>query len=379
MVAELSGMVGESGDDIVDGTAQSRRRRLRRRVVEIQEEVIQTHTLAQRSTIQRLPFTDTFFPPQSDSTAAEVSREVLPAVNQGDPTVTIVKQVRKTASRTLLQGSEMPDGVTTAEMDDWIEVEELLREVEVSSTSPIPEAKNGSTLAIDSYKSAVTRPQENAKRLETILRTFTIKLMQKKTTLRQFIAEHDQPGGDNYPLPLLQSSRAADCRQPSWQDPLFERIESMPPEVSDGMRSHEDIRTAARGSPTGALIGRGLGKAVNKARIAWSSRKRKHSDETTSRSSPTNNTSSASSMIEESKPMCVDESSSIKAPGTPKSGTQSSDHEQRTTNSGPRPREDSHLHDETLFSSTTKSYDEDLRLWPPCHLVSNLHRYMRCA
>ncbi len=421
ILAELDEFVGESGDDLIEGTIASRQKRRSRRILEIQEEVIETRTLAQRSTLHRVPVDEAYLPQdvemQSDSD--EVSCETLPGQRVEDPTITIVHRQKRPASTILSGGRHNRRGSEFMDMDEWIEVEELLRDHAPDLTGPIPEAGNGQSVIQSSYRHALDQPQENAKRFETILRTMTTKLMQKRTTTRRILLdedeEHDEPTVRRHARALDRPrSGRGDVRQLEWRPDSPEssgsrtskgtsaagKRSTSASEASRTMRMDTDLSSiigeadSPKRSLRGSLSNSGIGRAVDRARLALTGMKRNHStepviiepDETPSRTSSDIIPSRPSPFIEELD-FCkshVDEST----PATPRPlqsprkrpSTKHTRHPPHT----PRIRGDSHFHEtrsvvHSVADQPVPKIEEVSGLWPPSHLVSNLHRYMKCT
>lgn len=414
ILGELDDFVGESGDELVEGTITSRQRRRSRRILQIQEEVIETQTMAQRATLHRVPLDEIYFPHDihMDSDSEEISRETRPGRMSEDPTVTIVHRQKRPASSILSSGRQTRRGSAFVDMDEWIEVEELLRDHAIER-GPIPEAANGQSVIHSSYRDALDRPQENAKRFETILRTMTTKLMQKRTTTRRIVLEQDDDEDDEptirLPARALDRPRAArsDVRRLEWRpvtpgsspsrmstDSSVAGSESpSASQVSMAARRAADLPSpppftpanSPRRSLKGSLSNSGLGRAVDRARLALTGTKRKQSGKQVI--FEPSETSSQSSMDQSHTSLVIDEldSSDNSRTPRPRQPPREAPPAKQTVNAphSSRIRGESHFHEtrsmvHSVADQSVPKEEEVSGLWPPSHLISNLHRYMKC-
>lgn len=185
---ELEDLVGESGNDEIEGPSDKTSRRLKRMRndrVEITDELTESTIITQM--LERVHedgrrWSSSRHARQRSAPMPEVTVE---DVEDEEPELYISTTTTSSRRRSVVSLSSL------AEDDDWIEVDQLLGEHGPHpEEADIPSAPNGSTsIGTMSYRDALEHPSAGSERIQLVLKTMTNKLLQRRRTVRRVRGE----------------------------------------------------------------------------------------------------------------------------------------------------------------------------------------------
>ncbi|KAK4689511.1 hypothetical protein P7C73_g601, partial [Tremellales sp. Uapishka_1] len=183
---ELEDLVGESGEEMYDGPPdeEARKKRLKRirdDMFEITDELSESTIVTQlleRISADGKRSTSPWQMKRRSAPLPDISVETL---DSEEPEIRI-----STTSNTPRRGSRS-SSMSMDEENDWVEVDQLLDdEMGGEDAKSIPSAPNGTnSVATMSYRDALDHPQQNAERIQLVLKTITQKLLSRKRTIRR--------------------------------------------------------------------------------------------------------------------------------------------------------------------------------------------------
>nr|XP_031860024.1 uncharacterized protein CI109_004632 [Kwoniella shandongensis]KAA5527096.1 hypothetical protein CI109_004632 [Kwoniella shandongensis] len=268
-VEDLEDLVGESGDELYDGPPdeaareQHRIKRRRESTLEITDELTESTIVTQmleRVHADGRRYTSPFIP--RHRSLADVGVAVMDDDDE-EPEV-VVRTTTTTPRRQSLSS------VFSASDDenDWIEVDRLLDESqEENAGAMIPSAPNGSSVAVRSYRDAIEHPQENADRIQLVLKTMTNKLLQRKRTVRHVLRDDvsNASSSEETVIPHKPSTERLggvrpDVRNIDWRPPSSSDVPPTTPPKALASPEGDSNQIASRKTASSPPISRRHGK-----------------------------------------------------------------------------------------------------------------------
>ncbi|KAK8854844.1 hypothetical protein IAR55_003583 [Kwoniella newhampshirensis] len=228
-VEDLEDLVGESGDEMYEGPPddasreQHRIKRRRESTLEITDELTESTIVTQM--VERVHADGRRYASSVSACQSSFPDVAVAVMDTDDEEPEVDVQTFDMSSPR--RGSYLSASAADDE-NDWIEVDQLLDDDRQDETGTIiPSAPNGSSVAISSYRDALDHPQQNAERIQLVLRTMTNKLLQRKRTVRHVMRDDlsDTSSSDETIIPHKPSTERVggtrpDVRDIKWRPPM---------------------------------------------------------------------------------------------------------------------------------------------------------------